>query len=308
MLHVASYMLHDLVRQFLEHLEIERNLSQLTIRNYDHYLSRFLEFVAKNFPAVSSPVQLSENIIRQYRLFLSRFTDEHKLPLKKVTQGYHIIALRSFLKYLTKRQIKTIPSEMLDIPKGESRSLKFLDKEQMERLLKSPANIRDKAVLELLFSTGLRVSELVGLNKDDVNLERKEFSVIGKGGRIRVVFISESAAYWIRKYLEERKKDIKDSDKALFIRVSGRRDAPLRLTARSIQRLVEKYVKKAGLSIKITPHGIRHSFATDLLNAGADLRAIQEMLGHKSVATTQIYTHLTNPQLRKVHERFHRRK
>lgn len=300
-------MLSDLIQQFLDHLEIERNLSQLTIRNYHHYLSRFSEFLKIYFPTLVNPQEITEEVIRKYRLFLSRFTDKNGLTLKRATQGYHIIALRSFLKYLAKRQIKTISAETLDIPKGESRSLKFLDKDQMERLLRAPDNARDKAIIELLFSTGLRVSELVKLNKDQVNLERKEFGVIGKGGRSRVVFLSDSAVFWIKSYQTERAKNINDTDPALFIRTSGRKDASLRLTARSIQRLVEKYVKKAGIPVKITPHGIRHTFATDLLSAGADLRAIQEMLGHKSVATTQIYTHITNPQLKKIHETFHRK-
>jgi site-specific recombinase XerD len=170
--------------------------------------------------------------------------------------------------------------------------------------LAAPDNNRDKAILELLFSTGLRVSELVNLNRKDLNLERKEFGVLGKGGRTRVVFLSDNAVYWVGKYLDERD----DADDALFVRTSGRKDAPPRLTVRTVQRVVEKYVEQTGLPVKITPHGIRHTFATDLLSAGADLRAIQEMLGHKSVATTQIYTHITNPQLKKIHEKFHRAK
>lgn len=294
----------ELIGQFLEHLEIERNVSQLTIRNYHHYLSRFLHFIKIRYPQLSMPDELDQDVIRNYRLFLSRYEDEQGLTLKRVTQGYHIIALRSFLKYLSKREIKSIPPESLDIPKGESRSLKFLDKDQMERLLSAPDNPRDKAILELLFSTGLRVSELVKLNRDDINMERKEFGVIGKGGRSRVVFISDSASYWVETYLESRE----DTDPALFVRTSGRRDADLRLTARSVQRIVKKYVKKTKLPVEITPHGIRHTFATDLLSSGADLRAIQEMLGHKSVATTQIYTHITNPQLKKIHQDFHRKK
>ncbi|MBI4130341.1 tyrosine-type recombinase/integrase [Candidatus Roizmanbacteria bacterium] len=296
--------LPDLMKQFLEHLEIERNVSPLTIRNYHHYLNRFLDFLHKRYPTLETISELDQEVVRQYRLFLSRYADEKGLTLKRVTQGYHIIALRSFLKYLAKREIKTIPAEMLDIPKGESRSLKFLDRGQLERFLAMPENARDKAILEVLFSTGLRVSELVRLNRGDINFDRKEFGVIGKGGRSRVVFLSDSAAYWVQKYLAERT----DEDPALFIRTSGRRDAPLRLTVRTVQRLVEKYVEKAKLPVKITPHGIRHSFATDLLSAGADLRAIQEMLGHKSVATTQIYTHITNPQLKKIHQEYHRKK
>jgi len=296
--------LPELKLQFLEHLEIERNVSQLTIRNYSHYLDRFLQFIGKRYPGTNSASAIDDEVIRNYRLFLSRFIDEHGVPLMRVTQGYHIIALRSFLKFLSKRHIKAPAPESLDIPKGESRSLKFLDREQMERLLSAPDNNRDKAILELLFSTGLRVSELVKLDREDINFERREFGIIGKGGRSRVVFLSESAIYWIQKYLEERT----DTDKALFVRTSGRKDADLRLTVRTVQRVVEKYVQQTGLPVKITPHGIRHTFATDLLSAGADLRAIQEMLGHKSVATTQIYTHITNPQLKKIHETFHRKK
>jgi site-specific recombinase XerD len=301
---MSTTSLPELKLQFLEHLEIERNVSQLTIRNYSHYLDRFLAFLNTRYPGMTDPSVVDDDAIRNYRLFLSRYVDEHAVPLKKVTQGYHIIALRSFLKFLSRRHIKSVAPESLDIPKGESRSLSFLDREQMERLLSAPDNNRDKAMLELLFSTGLRVSELVKLDRDDINFERKEFGIIGKGGRSRVVFLSESSIYWIQKYLEERM----DTDKALFIRTSGRKDADLRLTVRTVQRVVEKYVQAAGLPVKITPHGIRHTFATDLLSAGADLRAIQEMLGHKSVATTQIYTHITNPQLKNIHSKFHRKK
>lgn len=296
--------LPELKQQFLEYLEIERNVSQLTIRNYDHYLTRFLSFLEKRYPGLSNPGEIDDEAIRNYRLFLSRYVDEHAVPLMRVTQGYHIIALRSFLKFLSRRHIKAVAPESLDIPKGESRSLKFLDRSQMERLLSAPDNNRDKAILELLFSTGLRVSELVSLDRKSINFERKEFGVVGKGGRSRVVFLSDSSIYWLGKYLEERA----DTDDALFVRTSGKTDAPLRLTVRTVQRIVEKYVGLTGLPVKITPHGIRHTFATDLLSSGADLRAIQEMLGHKSVATTQIYTHITNPQLRKVHETFHRKK
>lgn len=248
--------------------------------------------------------QVDQEVVRQYRLFLARYADGKGLTLKRVTQGYHVIALRSFLKYLTRKEVKTIAPESLDIPKGESRSLKFLDGDQMERLLKAPDSARDKAILELLFSTGLRVSELVSLNRDKINFENREIGVIGKGGRARVVFVSDNAAYWLAEYIDSRE----DTDNALFIRTSGRKDADLRLTTRTVQRIVEKYVKQAKLPVKITPHGIRHTFATDLLSSGADLRAIQEMLGHKTIATTQIYTHVTNPQLKKIHKDFHRKK
>jgi site-specific recombinase XerD len=321
--------LPTLVDEFLEHLEIERNVSLLTIRNYRHYLDRFLRYLThETTPSPSGEVipfnpekrhalttkHISPESIRQYRLFLSRYVNGKGMPLKRVTQNYHLIALRSFLKYCIKRDIPVVSPDTIDLPKSESRSLNFLGRDDVERLLSMPEigkpdGLRDKAILETLFSTGLRVSELVRLNRDTINLERKEFGIIGKGRRPRVVFLSDSAASWISRYLDSRE----DSLPPVFIRYGGKKPDQndrtgnsLRLSARSVERSVEKYVKKAKLTIKITPHGLRHSFATDLLSAGADLRAIQEMLGHKNISTTQIYTHITNPQLKKVHERFHR--
>lgn len=325
--------LSQLLKDFLEYLEIERNVSQLTIRNYRHYMYRFLAFLLGQTQSPSSsktlqgkPITSEEQTtlsvkditpekVREYRLFLSRYADEHGISLKRVTQNYHLIALRSFLKYAIKRGLPALSPEMIDLPKAESRSIKFLEREQVERLLSMPElskteGLRDKAILEVLFSTGLRVSELVSLNRDQINLERREFGVIGKGRRARVVFLSDGAADWLDRYIKSRE----DSVRAVFIRYSGKKPdeadntgESLRLTSRSVQRLVEKYVKKARLPIKITPHGLRHSFATDLLHGGADLRAIQEMLGHKNVATTQIYTHITNPQLKEIHDKFHRK-
>ncbi len=305
--------LPESINRFLEYLEIERNCSKLTIRNYKHYLNRFLEFTNDTTP-LSGPEKISSVLIRDYRLFLSRYSDEKNLTLKRITQSYHLIALRAFLRFLIKQDVKTLNPEKIELPKGESRSLKFLDKSQVERLMNMPeisqtAGLRDKAILEVLFSTGLRVSEVVKLNRDSINLETREFGVIGKGGRARVVFLSESSVYWLKKHLVQREDDYKP----LFIRYAGKKAESdktgdqLRLTVRSVQRIVEKYVKKARLPIKITPHGLRHSFATDLLSAGADLRAIQEMLGHKNISTTQIYTHVTNPQLKEIHNKFHRR-
>ncbi|KKU49491.1 hypothetical protein A2875_00990 [Candidatus Gottesmanbacteria bacterium RIFCSPHIGHO2_01_FULL_46_14] len=296
--------LKKLLIDFLEYLEIERNVSQLTIRNYKHYLERFLGFLGGQSP---SPSEITVEKIREYRLFLSRYVDPKGISLKRITQNYHLIALRSFLKFLIKRGIRVVAPETIELGKAESRSIKFLEREQVERLLNQPETARDKAILETLFSTGLRVSELVKLNRDQINLDRREFGVIGKGRRARVVFLSETAVEWIKKYMEKRD----DTYKPLFIRYSGKNptenDESRRLSARSVQRLVEKYVKKARLPIKITPHGLRHSFATDLLSGGADLRAIQELLGHKNVSTTQIYTHITNPQLKEIHQKFHRR-
>lgn len=315
--------LEQLIKDFLEYLEIERNVSQLTIRNYRHYLSRFVHFLTPSAdpasppPSVKTPpvkiTDITAESIRQYRLYLSRFADEKGMSLKRVTQNYHLIALRSFLKYAAKRDIPTISPDKIDLPKAESRSIKFLQHTDVERLLNMPdmntkEGTRDKAILEVLFSTGLRVSELVSLNRDQINLDRREFSVVGKGRRTRIVFLSERAADWLRRYLATREDDMRP----VFIRYSGKTPdehdttgSSIRLTARSVQRGVEKYVKKAKLMVKITPHGLRHSFATDLLGNGADLRAIQELLGHKNVSTTQIYTHVTNPQLKQIHDKFH---
>lgn len=299
-----------LIEEFLEYLEIEKNCSKLTIRNYKHYLERFSSWLKKNLPK-KRMCDIDLRIIKKYRVFLSRLSDEKGLTLKRITQGYHVIALRSFLKFLAKQDIKTLSPEKVELPKSESRSLKFLTTEQVERLLSAPSistpqGLRDKAILEMLFSTGLRVSELIKLNRDQINLKRREFGVVGKGGRARVVFLSQRAADWLKRYLNSRKDDWKP----LFIRYAGKIEETnegekMRLTVRSVQRILEKYVRKCRLPIKITPHGLRHSFATDLLSHGADIRSVQEMLGHKNIATTQIYTHVTNRQLREIHEKFH---
>ena len=303
--------LTQLVQEFLEYLEIERNLSPLTIRDYRHYLNNFINWSKVNSP-ISKPQDLTVELIRKYRVYLAHYNSPNgNLPLKKVTQNYYIIALRSFLKYLIRKDFKVISPDKIELPKTESRSLKFLDREQLERLLAQPdvsgeRGLRDKVVMEMLFSTGLRVSELCKLNRDQINLERKEFGVIGKGGRARVVFLSDRAAIWLERYFTKRV----DEAKALFIRYAGNQEPvqnleKLRLTSRSVQRILDKYVRKARLPIKATPHVLRHSFATDLLMNGADLRSVQELLGHKNVSTTQIYTHVTNAQLRDVHKAFH---
>lgn len=309
---VVRTELDRLIEDYLEHLEIERGSSPLTIRNYRHYLGRFSNWVRSNFPKASvSSIDLQ--IIKKYRVYLSRFTAPNGIPLSRSTQAYYVIALRSFLKWLIRNDYKVIAPEKIDIPKAESRSLKFLTTEQVERLLAQPRisqpdGLRDKAILEILFSTGLRVSELVKLNREQVDLKRREFGVIGKGGRGRVVFLSLRAAEWLEKYLSSRS----DQTKALFLNFRRGNsemvnDEKMRLTSRSVQRIVEKYVRLSHLPVKITPHGLRHSFATDLLMAGADIRSVQEMLGHKNISTTQIYTHITNKQLREVHDLFHGR-
>lgn len=298
-----------LCRDFLQHLEIERNCSPLTVKNYQHYLFRFANWLFSTKKQDISIEKVNLNLLRQYRLYLSRLKEPK--PLKRITQSYHIIALRSFLKWLVKNDYQVISPEKIDLPKAVSRSLKFLDTEQIKRLLSQPTlstpqGLRDKAILETLFSTGLRVSELVALDRDQVNLKRREFGVIGKGGRARVVFLSLRASDWVGRYLKSRK----DNWRPLFVRYSGKVQATkqgesMRLTVRTIQRVIKKYTQKAKLPVAATTHTLRHSFATDLLIQGADLRSVQELLGHKNIATTQIYTHVTNMQLKKIHEKFH---
>ena len=306
-----SFDLPVLVDEFLEYLEIERNLSPLTIRDYRHYLDNFIKWSKTNSP-ITKPSDITVDLIRKYRVYLAHYNSPNgNLPIKKVTQNYYVIALRSFLKYLIRKDLEVVSPDKIDLPKTESRSLKFLDRDQLERLLGQPdvsteRGIRDKTLMEMLFSTGLRVSELCKLNRDQINLERREFGVIGKGGRARVVFLSDRAAIWLEKYLAKRT----DQFKPLFIRYAGNQEPTIngekmRLTPRSVQRIFDKYVRKARLPVKATPHVLRHSFATDLLMNGADLRSVQELLGHKNVSTTQIYTHVTNAQLKNVHKAFH---
>lgn len=303
--------LQILERRFLEHLEIERNCSKLTVRNYEHYLSVLTDFLITNKRIEKPNIDdLTADNIREFRLYLSRQKGT-KGEMRLVTQGYYVIALRSFLKWLVKNDMKVLQPEKLDVPKIKDHSLKFLTEDQVNRLLNQPLNsakngLRDRSILELLFSTGLRVSELVSLNREQINLKTREFGVIGKGGRSRVVFITKHAAEWVDKYLKSRT----DHYKPLFIRdlrpkEIGLDDSEVRLTARSVQRLVKKYVRQANLPVAATPHTLRHSMATDLLQRGADLRSVQELLGHKNIATTQIYTHVTDARLREVHEKFH---
>ena len=300
-----------LIAEFLEYLEIQKGCSPLTIRDYRRYLKRFHDWLAESSSA-AKPEDINLEIVRKYRLFLAHLRARNGLPLERVTQSYHIIALRAFLRYLlVQRDIATLSPDKIELPKQSSRSIAFLNPEQIERLLNSPQisniiGLRDRAILETLFSTGLRVSELVSLNRDQIDLERKEFGVKGKGNKLRVVFLSDTAAQWIERYLQARQ----DHFKPLFIRHSGKVDArnngeKMRLTARSIQRIVAKYAKRAGLPIEAPPHTLRHSFATDLLISGADIRSVQEMLGHESIKTTQVYTHVTNRHLKEVHKAFH---
>lgn len=298
------------INDFLDYLSVERNCSPLTIRDYRHYLEVFGEWFGTTQPHRTIQ-DLDIPTVRRFRVFLASKMDAHGMTMMRVTQNYYIISLRSFLKFLIKNDVKTLEPTKIDLPKTESRSLKFLEREHVDRMVTSAdtskiEGVRDRAILELLFSTGLRVSELCKLNHQQVNIERREFGVVGKGGRARVVFISDRAADWVQKYLDMRE----DPYKPLFIRYSGRVSEEnggekMRLTPRSIERMVKKYVAKARIPVDATVHTLRHSFATDLLSNGADLRSVQEMLGHKNIATTQIYTHITNKQLRDVHAKFH---
>ena len=304
--------LADQVRRFLEACEIDRNLSPLTIRQYDHYLNHLLTWLGREQPDVADLSDLSVDVVRCYKLALARHVNEHTgRQLSRASQTYFLVALRSLLRYWAREGLDVLPPDRIELGKAPSRSLKFLDGDQLRRLLAAadinePRGLRDRALLETLFSTGLRLSELARLDRDHINLKTREFGVIGKGRKPRVVFLSDSAAEWLARYLSVRT----DRWKPLFIRMKGALDLTpggpgMRMSARSIERLVQKYVRLAGLGVKATPHTLRHSFATDLLSNGADLRAVQELLGHANLNTTQIYTHVTNPQLRAAHRKFH---
>jgi site-specific recombinase XerD len=291
---------------FLEYQEIEQNRSQKTIRNYDHYLTRLADYAGD-----ISVEDITPELVRQWRIWLLRLGTYESDELGKNTLNYHLIALRSFLKYCAKQNIRTMSPEKIELAKVARKQVTFLDNDELERLFTQPnmstlVGKRDKAILELLFSSGLRVSELVSLDRDHINLRRREFMVRGKGQKDRPIFISTEAATWIQQYLDARQ----DNTKPLFVRYSGKKQVDLtgnyhRLTARSIQRLVARYALLAGIVKQVSPHTLRHSFATDLLMNGADLRSVQAMLGHSNIATTQIYTHVTDPHLRNVHEHFH---
>jgi site-specific recombinase XerD len=292
---------------FLEYLEIEQNRSQKTIENYDHYLTRLIDFAGD-----ISLSDIDPELIRKWRLWLNRLGTNTSDELGKATQNYHLIALRSFLKYCAKRDIACLSADKIELSRTRRKQVTFLNEDELGRIFMEPdtttlAGLRDRAILELLFSSGLRVSELVGLDRDHINLKRREFMVRGKGQKDRPIFISPEAAKWVSDYLEMRK----DTTRPLFVRYSGRKTVDLsgnfhRLTARSIQRLVARYALLAGITKHVSPHTMRHSFATDLLMNGADLRSVQALLGHSNIATTQIYTHVTDPHLRAVHEKFHR--
>lgn len=295
----------ELKYQFIEYLEIERGASENTIRNYDLYLERFIEF-ADNI----SVVKITTEVIRKYRLWLNRYQNYNGQELNKTTQNYHLIALRHFLKYLQDREIKSLEPSLIKLAKTNREQVTFLYNDEVEAILDnipedSLIGKRDRAIISLLFSGGMRVSEIVKLDRSHINLERLEFMIRGKGSKDRPIFISPSAAQHIQAYLDCRQ----DNLPPLFLNHSRMtQDSSSdfrRLTTRSIQRLVSKYARLAGITKHVSPHTMRHSFATDLLMNGADLRSVQEMLGHSNIATTQIYTHITNPHLKEIHQKFH---
>ncbi len=309
----------EAILRFLEYCELDKNLSLKTVRMYSYYLSFFEGWLKEKLNSQNQLIEefnvekIDENLIRQFRLYISHYyKNPYKGQLKRQTQNYFLVALRSFFRFLIKQKIKVISPEMIELGKVRDRNIKYLSEEERDKLFKAvdlntKTGLRDRAILEVLFSTGLRVSELVSLNKNQINIDLGEFGVIGKGGKGRVVFLSKSAKKWLKKYLDSRK----DPYRPVFIRYSGPRpkegltDEKLRLSVRSVERMIEKYRIKGGIVKRIGPHTLRHSFATDLLSHGADLRSVQEMLGHKNISTTQIYTHVTNQRLKEIHQKYH---
>jgi site-specific recombinase XerD len=296
---------------FLEHLEIERGASQKTIRNYDFYLSRFF-----NEMKVTAPEEITADAVRRFRLMLGRRASPKGGVLTPATINYHLIALRAFLKYLARQDVPALPPEKIELAKQTQHEVSFLTPDEVEQLLAAPLDaeapetirIRDKAILETLFSTGLRVAELAALTVDQVSISKDEFTVRGKGGKLRLVFLSEDARHWLKEYLAKRNS----ASLSLFVRhdrAGGKGGGEgAALTPRSIQRLVAHYAKTAGITKPVTPHTLRHSYATDLLGSGADIRSVQALLGHASITTTQIYTHVTNRQLKAVYKTHHHRR
>ena len=290
-------------RQFLEYIEIERGRAVKTVENYDHYLTRFF-----SWGQIKDTSDITEEKVREFRLWLNRQPGTAG-SMKRRTQNYYLIALRAFLKFLRKREVPCISPERIELAKLPERSLDLISTAELSRLMQAASgteerSLRDRAILELLFSTGLRVAELCSLNSD-IDLSRDDLSVRGKGDKVRVVFLSPTAKEALKVYLKARK----DMEEALFVNILtiGKKSkaAPSRLTPRSIELIMKKYAAKAGITKKVTPHVLRHSFATDLLSNGADLRSVQALLGHASINTTQIYTHVTDAHLREVHKKFH---
>jgi site-specific recombinase XerD len=296
----------ELILDYIEHLEVEGGRSAKTAENYRLYLERFVEFTED-----IKVGNITTETIRKYRLWLNRYKNLNDDELAIITQAYHLIALRGFLGYLSQRDIESLAPNKIVLPKVARKQVTFLHYDEVKRLLDridltSEAGLRDRAIVELLFSSGLRVSELINLNRDHVNTKRREFMVRGKGQKDRPIFISEAAASWVDRYLEARM----DNLPPLFLSYSRNNVATTsgdfrRLTARSVQRMISQYAKLAGITKHVSPHTMRHSFATDLLMNGADIRSVQSMLGHSNISTTQVYTHVTDEHLREVYEKFH---
>ena len=302
----------ELINDFLVYLEVERGRSKKTIENYRLYLERFYELTSDLVSDDYPPSEITPELLRKYRLRLNRYENSQSDSLNTLTQSYHLIALRGFLRYLARREISSLDPSLVDLPKATKKQVTFLHYDEVESMLDlipidTESGLRDRAILELLFSGGLRVSELIKLNRDSINFDRREFTVRGKGQKDRPIFVSHSAAEAVKDYLAVRTDDLP----ALCLNNSRTLQAVnnsgdyRRLTPRSIQRIIEKYARLAGITKHVTPHTLRHSFATDLLMNGADLRSVQALLGHHDISTTQIYTHVTDPHLKEVHDKFH---
>lgn len=310
----SNKTLIDQIIDFLEYCEIEKGLSQLSIQSYSRFINIFKRWLIDNGLKDLKPHQLTNDHIWKYRVFLSRYTNPNtKKGLRRSTQNFYLIALRNFLSFFAVKNIQTLPIDKVKLPKDrKDRVVKFLSLNHLQKLFDMPdtetrTGLRDRAILEVFFSTGVRVSELVALNRNQLNLkifdkiDNYELNIIGKGDRARTIYFSQRSLLWLKKYLDIRK----DNEKALFINYHPHKNTDRRLTVRSIERLVNKYTKMAGLPVLVTPHVLRHTYATDLLNQGVDLRIIQEFLGHKNIVTTQVYTHVTNKRLKDIHKTFH---
>lgn len=301
----------DHIPRFFEYLDLEKGVSKKTQETYGRFLKSFTDWIEKNNLQALKPHELTDEHIWNYRVYLSGRTNYKKEPIKKSTRNYYLIAVRALLNYFTDRNIEAVSSEKVKLAKSEKeRLVKFLDLKQIEKLLLAPntlteVGLRDRAILESFFSTGLRVAELVALDREQIKIEADtefiEISIVGKGNNPRSVYFSPRAVRALRKYLNKRE----DKEKALFIRYKGPKSSSMRLTARSVENIVKKYAKRSGVPIMTTPHTLRHSYATDMLSKGVDLRVIQEFLGHRNIATTQVYTHLTNQRLKDIHKEFH---
>ena len=311
-MHKSEKPLPQHIPDFLDWLDIEKGLASKSQENYSRFLNRFLNWLEQNNLQSIKPHELTSEHIWDYRVFLARqYRPQSPTPLKKSTQNYYLIALRALLNYFADRDIISLPSEKIKLARNkEDRQVRFLALEQLEKLFSAPntstpQGTRDRAILEVFFSTGMRIAELVALNREQIKIKEDttelELGIVGKGGRTRTVYFSKRALQWLQKYLEARH----DDNPALFISYRRRKDASGRLTTRAIEKMLKRYALFAGLPITTTPHVMRHSFATDLLSQGVDLRTIQEFLGHKSIAATQIYAHVTSKTLREVHRKFH---